>query len=55
MVVKQNCSCSDPVEASYNSSTLVKFKQVRFFCGINEDLLVSDVELKRELLPTYPI
>ena len=31
VIVKQNCTCADPMEASYYSSTLVKFTPVCFF------------------------
>ena len=48
IIVKQNCSCADPMEASYYSSTLVKFSSICVFCGMGEDSLVDDVDLKRQ-------
>ena len=46
--VRQNCSCTGPMEASYYSSALVKFPSVCFYCGMGEDSLIDDVELKRK-------
>ena len=55
IIVRQNCSCADPMEAAYYSSTLVKFPSVCFYCGLNAEQLVSDIELKRQYGVVRPL
>ena len=55
IVVRQNCSCTDPMEASYYSSALVKFPSVCFYCGMGKDSLIDDVELKRKFGIVRPL
>ncbi len=49
IVVKENISCADPMEASYYSAALVKFPPVCYYCGKDEGGLVTEgvAELKR--------
>ena len=57
IVVKQNISCADPMEASYYSAALVKFPAVCFYCGMNQQSLVSEgvAELKRKYGVVRPL
>ena len=54
IVVRQNCSCTDPMKASYYSSALVKFPSVSY-CGMGKDSLIDDVELKRKFGIVRPL
>lgn len=47
IVVRQNISCVNPVETQYYSATLVAFLPVCYYCGVNEDALIKDDEMKR--------
>ena len=50
--LRQNCSCTDPMEASYYSSALIKFPSVSY-CGMGT--LINDVELKRKFGIVRPL
>ena len=57
VVVRQNCSCADPVEAACYSSTLIKFPPVCFYCGLGVECLVSEgvAELQRQYGVVRPL
>ena len=42
--VKESLVCSDPIELSYFSATLVHFPLVYYWCGMPEESLVRDAE-----------
>ena len=54
IVVRQNCSCTDQMEASYYSSALVKFPSVSY-CGMGKDSVIDDVELKKKFGIVRPL
>ena len=47
IVVRQNVSCTDPVETQYFTATLVSFSLVCYYCGIEEESFVEDDEMER--------
>ncbi len=54
IVVKENISCADPMEASY--AALVKFPPVCYYCGKDEGLVTEGVaELKRSYGVVRPL
>ena len=58
IVVRQNSSCSLPVEAQYYSAKLVSFPPVCYYCGLPEQSLVNDdeiVALKQQYAVVRPI
>ncbi len=57
IVVKENISCADPMEASYYSAALVKFPPVCYYCGKDEGGLVTEgvAELKRSYGVVRPL
>ena len=54
VVVRQAIVCSSPIEAQYYSSVLVSFPSVCYFCGMGEESLVNDDEMK-ELKQSYAV
>ena len=54
VVVRQPIVCGSPIEYQYYSSVLVHFPPVCYFCGIGEESLVNDDEIK-ELKKSYAV
>ena len=46
VVVRQEIVCSLHIECQYYSSILVSFLSVCYFCGMGEESLVNDDEMK---------
>ena len=54
VVVQQVIVCSSLIECQYYSSVLVSFPSVCCFCGMGEESLVNDDEMK-ELKQSYAV
>ncbi len=58
IVLRENITCSDPIELQYFSSTLVHYPPLCYWCGNAEETLVRDedlVELQRKFQTVRPI
>lgn len=52
IVVREALTCISPIEAQYYSSVLVHFPPICYYCGLSEENLVDDEEIK-ELRTCY--
>ena len=52
VVVREALTCISPIEAQYYSSVLIHFPPICYYCGLSEENLVDDDEIK-ELLDCY--
>ena len=46
VVVRRNIGCESPVETQYYSATLMSFPPICYYCGVDEECLVEDEEMK---------
>ena len=54
IVVREALVCTSPIEAQYYSAKLVHFEPICYFCGLGEDCLVDNDEI-RELKRCYSV
>ena len=54
IVVRVGLSCADPVEVQYYSATLISFPQVCYYCGISQEALLENDQI-RELRKQYAV
>ena len=54
IVIKEALTCNSPIEAQYYSAVLVKFPPICYNCGLHEESVVEDEEIK-ELRDCYAV
>ena len=58
IIVREAATCNSPIETQYYSSKLISFPPICYHCGIGEECLIDDdqiKELKTKYAVVYPI